>query len=557
MSVTSATDLQRLTEALAAVDEFVAARLPRMHAPGVAIGLTDRQRTLGFVCQGLADLAAGTPVEPETRFQIGSISKSFAAAVLLQEHDAGRIDLHCPVTEHVPWFSVRSRFAPITLHHLLSHTSGLMQGTEFSAEARHALWSLRETETTYGPGDHFLYSNDGYKLVGLALEAVTGRPVHELVAERIVAPLGMTATETTIRRDSPLPVAKGYQRQCDDRPVHVGQPFIEAPLIESCTADGSIVSSAADMMAYARLILNRGVGPDGRRLLSEDAFGLWTSKVAEDPDEPGSFYGYGLVTRTIDGLDCVGHSGGMVGFNTLLVTEPATGIAVMVLLNGLDDRMEIARFALQAVRAAVAGADVPPPPPPADPTLLGEVAGEYAGMYTGESGALTLAARDGRLLLVDAGAGASGEEDVVLERRGDDLFLAPHPVWDTFHLRAERDDGSAVVALSHGPSTYIRDGATLGPEPLADPSWAQLTGTYRSYNPWLPGFRVVCRRGRLLLVAPWLYPSDEMALVPLPDGAFRVGTDAWIPDRLSFDTVIDGWATRAVYDGQPFYRTFT
>ncbi len=576
MTVADTAGLDRLTAALAAVDEFVAARLPRLGAPGVAIGLTDRERTLGFVCRGLADVAHGTPVEPGTRFQIGSISKSFAAAVLLQEHEAGRVDLHAPVTDYVPWFTVRSRFAPITLHHLLSHTSGLPMGTEFSAEARYALWSLRDIELSYAPGEHFLYSNDAYKLVGLALEAVTGRPVEALVAERIVAPLAMTDTETTIRRDSPLPVATGYQPLCDDRPAHAGRPLVEAPRVESRTADGSMVSSADDMLAYARLILNRGAAPGGR-LLSDESFALWTAEVIEDPDEPGTFYGYGLVTRTLDGFACVGHSGGMVGFNSLLVTEPLTGLGVVVLLNGLDERMEIARYALSAVRAALAGAPVPPPAPPADPTFVGEAAAEYAGAYRAPSPAaaaarsrragaaalrpggadpvhdrLTFSARDDRLFLrLPAGA------EVALERRGNDLFLAPHADWDRFHLRFERDDGGAVVALSFGAEWFAREGRAPPAAPAPDPSWDELTGTYRSHDPWNPVFRVISRRGRLFMVAPWLYPADELELAPLPGGGFRVGSPEWLPDRLSFDTVIDGHATRAVYDGLPFYRTFT
>ena len=615
MTVTDTAGPDRLIAALAAVDEHVAARLPRLAAPGVAIGLTDRERTLGFVCHGLASVAAGEPVAPDTRFQIGSISKSFAAAVLLQEHEAGRVDLHAPVTDYVPWFAVRSRFAPITLHHLLSHTSGLPMGTELSAEARYALWSLRETELSCEPGAHFLYSNDGYKLVGLALEAVTGRPFEALVAERIAAPLAMTDTETTIRRDSLLPVATGYERLCDDRPAHGGRPLVEATRIESRTADGSIVSSAADMLAYARLILNRGAAP-GDRLLTDESFARWTGKVIEDPDEPGTFYGYGLVTRTLDGHECIGHSGGMVGFSSLLVTDVACGIGVIVLLNGSDERLEIARFALAALRAAGAGAPVPPPPPPADPTIVGAAGVEYAGVYVAPpcvaapSGgvvapgpcaggappgpgdvdpgvsALTFVSHDDRLFLClpaapaagagtvtvertaaarsgagPAGAGPTGDTppsvEIALERRGDDLFLAPHLDWDRFHLRFERDDGGAVVALSFGPGWLVREGRAPQAAAAPDPSWARLTGTFRSHDPWNPVFRVVSRRGRLLMVAPWLYPDDELDLVPLSGGGFRVGAPEWLPDRLSFDTVIDGHATRAVYDGLPFYRTFT
>ena len=98
----------RVTRALAALDKHVAARLERLHAPGVVIGATDRERTLGYVCRGVASLATGHPVDPDTRFQIGSISKSFAVAALLQEREAGRVDLKAPVTDYVPWFAVRS-----------------------------------------------------------------------------------------------------------------------------------------------------------------------------------------------------------------------------------------------------------------------------------------------------------------------------------------------------------------------------------------------------------------------------------------------------------------
>ena len=351
------------------------------------------------------------------------------------------------------------------------------------------------------------------------------------------------------------------------------------------------------MLAWARLILNRGAAPGGR-LLTEESFGLWTGKVIEDPDEPGTFYGYGLVTRTLDGHECIGHSGGMVGFTSLLVTDAACGIGVIVLLNGSDERLEIARFALAALRAAAAGAQVPPPrrpptrrssarrvpstpastsrrPRAAAPRAAGGVAapGPRAGAPPGPGdgdpavGALTFVAHDDRLFLClpaapavgvgtaavertaagRSGAGPAGDTpsagEIALERRGDDLFLAPHPDWDRFHLRFERDDGGAVVALSFGPAWLAREGRAPQAAPAPDPSWARLTGTYRSYDPWNPVFRVVSRRGRLLMVAPWLSPDDELELVPLSGGGFRVGAPGWLPDQ--------GWAYGLVEGPSP------
>jgi hypothetical protein len=205
-------------------------------------------------------------------------------------------------------------------------------------------------------------------------------------------------------------------------------------------------------------------------------------------------------------------------------------------------------------------------PPPAEGVVRGARATPLDGAERPHD-RLAFIARDGRLFLrLPAGpagdVGPAGDSEragieVALERHGDGLFLAPHPDWDRFHLRFERDDDGAVVALSFGPQWFAREGRTPHAAPAPDPSWEQLTGAYRSHDPWNPVFRVISRRGRLLMVAPWLYPADEMDLVPLPGGGFRVGVPEWLPDRLTFGTVIDGHATRAVYDGTPFYHTFT
>ena len=159
-----------LKAAFEGIERFLEDRLPRSSAPGAVVALTDRERLLGGIAVGLADVAAGRSVELDDRFQIGSISKSFAAIIAMQEVEAGRLDLRAPVTDYVPWFEVRSRFAPITTHHLLTHTAGLIMGMDFGLDGAHQVWALRETECVYAPGERFSYSNDGYKLLGLVLE---------------------------------------------------------------------------------------------------------------------------------------------------------------------------------------------------------------------------------------------------------------------------------------------------------------------------------------------------------------------------------------------------
>src|ERR671910_3603282 len=90
------------------------------HAAGAALAITDREEILGVAVRGLADVASATPVRPETRFQIGSISKSFAAIVAMQEVDAGKLDLRVSVNELLPWLGLPEPFGPITVHHLLT-----------------------------------------------------------------------------------------------------------------------------------------------------------------------------------------------------------------------------------------------------------------------------------------------------------------------------------------------------------------------------------------------------------------------------------------------------
>ena len=164
------------------------------HAAGAALAVTDREQILGVAVRGMADVASAAPVRPETRFQIGSISKSFAAIVAMQEVDAGRLDLHVSVNELLPWLALPEPFGAITLHHLLTHTAGLQTGTEDAPGFAGALHLLRSFPATSPPGERYRYSNDGYKIVGAVLEAVTGSAIHEVLRDRLLEPLGMTAS---------------------------------------------------------------------------------------------------------------------------------------------------------------------------------------------------------------------------------------------------------------------------------------------------------------------------------------------------------------------------
>ena len=540
-----------LSEAFERIGSFLELRLPHTHAAGAALAVTDGDGVLGVVVRGFADAASGAPVAPETRFQIGSISKSFTSIVALQEAEAGRLDLHARVAEIVPWVELREPFGPITLHHLLTHTSGLPIGTEDSADERFAVWRLRLLDPGFAPGARFHYSNDGYKLVGVAVEHVAGDALPELLRRRILDPLGMARTDAAITNDTRADLATGYATIHDDRPPQERHQLVPAPWFLSASGDGSIVSNVLDMAAYVRMLLGRGSYPGGR-LLGEESFALLVSRFAEDPDEPGYGYGYGLSVGQTDGRRRWKHSGGMLGFTAQMTLDVEANLGAVMLLNGGGNRADTVDFALAATRAALEGDDLPDVGPEPDPARTPN-ASEYAGTYRSGHRAIEVLSEDERVRLRADGVDVT----LVPEEGMADTFLVPDPSWDRFWLRFARSSDGAVAAALHGADRFASGDADDGGErrPLPD-EWLAYPGHYRSNHPWAPSFRIAARDGGLLFLAAWADAAD-LELVPLPDGSFRVGAEDWRPDRLRFDTVVEGRALRAIYDEAVWYRSFT
>ena len=136
------------------IDRFVEQFMREMNSPGMTLVLADREGVQRVATYGYTELGVRRPLEADELFQIGSITKSFLALVLLQLREEGKLDLHKPVVEYLPWFRIQSSFAPITTHHLLTHTSGLPGAPEVfpSDPAQRHL-------AAYAPGERFHYTN--------------------------------------------------------------------------------------------------------------------------------------------------------------------------------------------------------------------------------------------------------------------------------------------------------------------------------------------------------------------------------------------------------------
>lgn len=540
-SLESPAQTDRFQPAYKRLDEFISRHMQEIGAPGMTLALANRDGLLRVSQYGFADVKAGQRVGPQTLFEIGSISKSFVAVALVQAAEEGKIDLNKPVASYLPWLKVDSRFAPFTAHHLLSHTAGL---SGVPLLMRVAATTLR---TGSNPGTRFLYSNIGYVLLGFLLEAVDKRPLAEILRKRVLEPLGMSSSDPTITNSTRERLAVGYSPLHEDRPFPLRGKLAEAPWVEVPEAAGSVAATAGDMVAYLRMLLNRGAGPHGR-VLSDKGFRLLVQPVIEAPfrGEDAS-YAYGVWVSDSNGHQLLRHTGGMIAFSSAMHVDMTVGRAAFASVNANlrgYRPVVVARYALDLLNAAADGQQLPPIPPPLpSPYKVGNAA-DFAGTFKSPDGRkLVLAAHDDQLILEHNG------QRIVLEQAGRDRFIVKHPDLDRFALSFGRE-GAVVVEAFHGADWWTNERYS-GPVSFEYPKeWDAYIGRYRSDSPWYGSSRVMVRKGRLILDA-------ELPLAQIEPGVFRPAGDANSVERISFDTLIEGKAIRMNYSGIEYYRTFT
>ena len=368
------------------LDAFAETVLQAGCAAAMAVAVTDRDRTLATRSYGAAT--------DETMFQIGSIGKSFTAIVALQLVEEGLLDLHAPVTDVLPWFSVHSTHRPITLHHLLCHSSGLIAGAEVATGGNYDVVSLADSEVGFAPGDHMWYSNVGYRVIGWMLETVTGSGYPALVRERILDRLEMRQSQPWIVQEMRPRLAPGYVAGYDDRPWLREHGLVPATWIDSAEADGSVCCTAGDLAIYLRAIMGRDP-----RLLSADGWTAMCSPHIED-DQEGTreHYGYGLAIADSG----IGHGGGMIGTYSKLWAG-IEGLGAVAMVTGVGGSEGLANAAL-----ALARGERPQPfgfqaePALRDDGSCPDHLTPFLGHYRSHNAWLTnfhVTAQDGRLML--------------------------------------------------------------------------------------------------------------------------------------------------------------
>jgi hypothetical protein len=233
------------------------------------------------------------------------------------------------------------------------------------------------------------------------------------------------------------------------------------------------------------------------------------------------------------------HTGGMLSFSSSFHVDVASGVGAFAssTISAFAEYRPrlLTRFAVDALTNAIGGRP-PPATPPLEPQLGNAAA--YAGRYSGPAG--TFEVRPGRPLTIIAGGRSASLEPVA-----DEVFRTTHPSFRNYSIMFERS-GGAVVRASWGPDTYVREG-TGAAIPTSDPALARLAGRYICDNPWFGAAPVVERGGKL-----WI--GTETQMTPVGENLWRIGKEAWSPERGSFADVIDGRPQTFIFSGVRFAR---
>jgi CubicO group peptidase (beta-lactamase class C family) len=336
----------KLRSAFPRIDSLVQAFVAQRRVPGYAFGIIIDGRLEHITAGGIANLATSTRIDTASVFRIASMSKSFAALAILQLRDEGKLDLDAPAERYVPELaSLRyaTTDAPrITVRHLMTHAAGFPEDNPWgdqqldATEAAFSEMMRRGIPFSTAPGTQYEYSNFGFAILGRIVTNVAGIPYARYLRERILLPLGMTATTLQSTDVDPTKLALGYRLQD-------GQWLLEPPLPDGAFGVmGGMLTTPADLAKWVGYMLDAWPARDGpetgpvrRASLREMQQIQRFSGASADARGDGltltaGGYGYGLrVAQTCELRSQVSHTGGLPGYGSIMTWLPEQGVGII------------------------------------------------------------------------------------------------------------------------------------------------------------------------------------------------------------------------------------
>jgi CubicO group peptidase (beta-lactamase class C family) len=314
------------SEALAELDRFIEGHLEENVIPGALVAVASGGELLHIKAYGLANVELGVPVSADSVFEIGSISKQFVAAVALMLAEEGRLDLDAGIHEYLPYLP--GEWLGVTMRQLLNHTSGIPDYEEirtydvyrFRLTPEDVVRIAQSRPVDFAPGEGWYYSNTGYFLASMIVERIEGKPIGQILEERIFDPLGMTSTRFADPEAIIPDRVAGYWVN------KVGELINRSPTETSSTlAAGGLLSNAYDLARWDAALY-------GDELLSEESKRvMWTSTVL--PSGEDTEYALGWRVTPYMGLRSQSHSGQVAGFVAHFARYPEQDVAFIVFMN--------------------------------------------------------------------------------------------------------------------------------------------------------------------------------------------------------------------------------
>ncbi len=495
---------QRLEDLVRVLDSTRVAQ----HIPGLAIAVVKDDEVILVRGLGFADLESKNPVTAETRFPIGSATKPFTAAAIATLVDDGVMRWDDPVTHHLPFFSLRPAShdgdTVVTIRDLLAHRTGFAGMTRLflsgNVTREDALRAAANAEPMVELRRRFLYSNAMYVAAGAAAGNAASLSWETLVTQRLLEPLGMTNSHTSIAPSMNDPwMAVGYLWD-QDRERLTRQPLRRVDVLAPA---GAIVSTAQDMAQWIRFQLGRGV-LSNRRLVSESVLHeTWTSQIEL---RDGLSYGLGWYLSEWEGQPVIEHGGNVRGFAAQVAALPESNLGFVLLMN-------VTTAPLQQASTNLVWESLLGEPPVASLTNSGEDYSPLLGTYlpTHRIAEFTVTELNGRLAVEMPPTPQPFELHLP-----DDNGLRRFIRTDQMAVSFERNDTGAVVAMKvHvGERVFecVRAGVEVPPE-IDVGALAKYLGSYRSKGSETT-MRAFVQNNRLALEAQnqaiyELYPPTE------------------------------------------------
>ncbi|MGI5143242.1 MULTISPECIES: serine hydrolase domain-containing protein [unclassified Streptomyces] len=448
------------------LSEFVEATAKRLGIPGVAVGVWADGREI-YATHGVTSVDNPLPVDRDTLFHLGSVTKTFTATVLMRLVAEGKVELDAPVRRYVPELELADdrAAAQMTVLNLLNHTAGL--GVRLIVETGDGddalagyVTRMVELDQIAPPGTRASYSQAGYNLAGRIIEKVTGLTYERAVAQSVLEPLGMSNTFYKTDDIMTRRFAMGHNPGVDGKPA-VARQWKDT---RGNNPGGGIASSVSDQLRWARFHL----GSQDGVLPAEVLHGMKEQTVELRGSTLGDAFGICWFLRDVDGVRTVGHGGSGNGQFAELLLVPQHDFAVTVMSNagpdGVAFNQAVVRWVLDHYLGVV---DRDPEPVPHDLARAQELVGTY------DIDAMTLTVRTD-------GTGLTLEVLIKPELRAasDKELPADYPPFDFGLLPGDADEyivTSGAFKGQRGFFTRDETGAVVGAD-LAGRLFSRVNG---------------------------------------------------------------------------------